>query len=154
MTHLLKYEQTAHLPNRQVQLMASLEQIQQDLQILPQEALNLVYQFIQLLKKSSQPSQIIQTSQPSSAPTTSAPDAADWSDLIGCASAEEDLSVHYKTDEHKPQLFQELTRLNLQLSETAYDTPLTSLIGAAPGNFATPAAADQFIRQERDEWDC
>ena len=34
--------------------MASLEQIQQELKILPQEALGLVYQFIQLLKKTSQ----------------------------------------------------------------------------------------------------
>lgn len=31
--------------------------------------------------------------------------------------------------------------------------PLTSFIGAAPGNFATPEEADQFIRQERDAWD-
>lgn len=30
---------------------------------------------------------------------------------------------------------------------------LTSFIGAAPGNFATPEDADQFIRQERDAWD-
>lgn len=30
---------------------------------------------------------------------------------------------------------------------------LTSLIGSAPGSFATPEEADQFIRQERDEWD-
>ena len=27
---------------------------------------------------------------------------------------------------------------------------LTQLIGAAKGNFATPEAVDQFIRQERD----
>ncbi|PZO60794.1 MAG: hypothetical protein DCF15_01395 [Phormidesmis priestleyi] len=33
------------------------------------------------------------------------------------------------------------------------DTPLTSLIGSAPGSFATPAAADRFIREERDAWD-
>jgi len=31
---------------------------------------------------------------------------------------------------------------------------LTSLIGSAPGSFATPEEADQFIRQERDAWDC
>ncbi len=30
---------------------------------------------------------------------------------------------------------------------------LTSLIGAAPGSFATPEEADQFIRQERGTWD-
>ena len=33
------------------------------------------------------------------------------------------------------------------------DTPLTRLIGSAPGSFATPEAADRFIRQERDAWD-
>jgi hypothetical protein len=33
------------------------------------------------------------------------------------------------------------------------NTPLTSLIGSAPGSFATPDEADQFIRQERDTWD-
>ena len=33
--------------------MASLEQVQQDIQTLPQEALDLVAQFVQLLKKSS-----------------------------------------------------------------------------------------------------
>jgi hypothetical protein len=30
---------------------------------------------------------------------------------------------------------------------------LTSLIGAAPGSFATPEEADQFIRQEQNAWD-
>lgn len=33
------------------------------------------------------------------------------------------------------------------------ETPLTSLIGSAPGSFATPEEADRFIRQERDAWD-
>ncbi|KPQ32538.1 MAG: hypothetical protein HLUCCA11_21195 [Phormidesmis priestleyi Ana] len=33
------------------------------------------------------------------------------------------------------------------------DTPLTNLIGSAPSSFASPEAADQFIRQERDAWD-
>lgn len=31
---------------------------------------------------------------------------------------------------------------------------LTSLIGPDSGSFATPKGADQFIRQERDAWDC
>lgn len=35
----------------------------------------------------------------------------------------------------------------------ADDTPLTDLIGSAPGSFATPEEADQFIREQRDEWD-
>ncbi|QQE67489.1 hypothetical protein GFS31_42020 (plasmid) [Leptolyngbya sp. BL0902] len=40
-------------------------------------------------------------------------------------------------------------------SELAKDTAqsLTSLIGEAPGSFATPEEADQFIREQRDEWD-
>lgn len=33
------------------------------------------------------------------------------------------------------------------------DTPLTSLVGSAPGSFATPEEADRFIREERDAWD-
>jgi hypothetical protein len=36
---------------------------------------------------------------------------------------------------------------------TQESTPLlTSLIGSAPGSFATPEEADQFIREQRDEW--
>lgn len=31
--------------------------------------------------------------------------------------------------------------------------PLTSFIGTAKGNFATPEEVDQFIRQERDAWE-
>ncbi|MGD1852851.1 MAG: hypothetical protein ACFB2W_01240 [Leptolyngbyaceae cyanobacterium] len=120
--------------------MASLEQIQQELQILPQEALNLVYQFIQLLKKGIRPA-TQQNGADSQEPRISEGSVYEQfkaSGLIGCISAnsaKEDLSIDYQT-------------------ETADATPLTSLIGAAPGSFATPAAADQFIRQERDEWDC
>jgi hypothetical protein len=39
------------------------------------------------------------------------------------------------------------------LQVNADDTPLTDLLGFAPGSFASPEEADQFIRQERDEWD-
>lgn len=40
-------------------------------------------------------------------------------------------------------------------SELAKETArsLTSLIGSAPGSFATPEEANQFIRQERNDWD-
>jgi len=41
----------------------------------------------------------------------------------------------------------------LVLRQTVDSMPLTSFIGAAPGSFATPEEADQFIRQERDAWD-
>jgi hypothetical protein len=67
--------------------------------------------------------------------------------------ASEDLIEALATVEHERQLSLELTRLNLQLQTTADNTPLTSLIGSAPGSFATPDDADQFIRQERDTWD-
>lgn len=133
--------------------MASLDQIQQDLQILPQEALNEVYQLIQRLKKGS----YISTQQNDALQPNHSEDSVyerfKASGLIGCVGVEEELSVDHNT-EHERQLSDELARLNLQPPETADDTPLTSLIGSAPGNFATPAAADQFIRQERDEWDC
>lgn len=134
--------------------MASLEQIQQDLQILPQEALNEVYQFIQRLKKGSH----ISTQQNDALQPNHSEDSVyerfKASGLIGCMGVEEELSVDHNTDKHERQLSDELARLNLQPSETADDTPLTSLIGSASGNFSTPAAADHFIRQERDEWDC
>uniref|UniRef100_B8HZM4 Uncharacterized protein n=1 Tax=Cyanothece sp. (strain PCC 7425 / ATCC 29141) TaxID=395961 RepID=B8HZM4_CYAP4 len=39
----------------------------------------------------------------------------------------------------------------VEASSTAQRS-LTSFIGAAKGNFATPEDVDQFIRQERDEW--
>lgn len=55
--------------------------------------------------------------------------------------------------EHERQLSSELARLNLQLQATADNTPLTDLIGSAPGSFATPEEADQFIREQRDGWD-
>lgn len=73
--------------------MASLEQIQQDIQALPQEALNVLYQFIQLLKK-------LNPAPPENSPAAASlasTEATDWSDFIGCVSAEEDLSVNYKT---------------------------------------------------------
>jgi len=41
----------------------------------------------------------------------------------------------------------------LALRQTVDSMPLTSFIGAAPGSFANPEEADQFIRQERDAWD-
>jgi len=72
--------------------MTSLEQIQQDIQTLPEDALNLLAQFIQLLKKSYQAS----PDNPPNAESTLAPDTTDWSDFIGCMDAEEDLSVNYK----------------------------------------------------------
>lgn len=76
--------------------MASLEQIQQDLQILPQEALNLVYQFVQLLKKTSQSQQNNTSLQEPDKPKGSVYEQFKASGLIGCVSVEEDLSTTYK----------------------------------------------------------
>ncbi len=44
--------------------------------------------------------------------------------------------------------------LNLPLAEASEETapPLTSLIGAAKGGFATPEEVDRFLNQERDAW--
>ena len=51
-------------------------------------------------------------------------------------------------------LFTQSNLFSSNLLETlradANDLPLTSLIGSAPGSFATPEEADRFIRQERD----
>ncbi|MDZ7964729.1 MAG: hypothetical protein RM368_07090 [Nostoc sp. DedSLP03] len=33
------------------------------------------------------------------------------------------------------------------------EKPLTSFLGSAKGNFATPEEVDKFIRQERDAWE-
>lgn len=76
--------------------MTPLEQIQQDIQTLTPESLNLVHQFIQLLKQGSQVPHSSQVHQTSLTPSPSIPDGADWSDFIGCVSAEADLSVNYK----------------------------------------------------------
>jgi len=73
--------------------MTTLEQIQRDLQTLPQDALDLLAQFIQLLKKSQTATQ----DHISASKLSLASDATDWSDFIGCIEAEEDLSVNYKT---------------------------------------------------------
>jgi hypothetical protein len=72
--------------------MTILEQIQQDIQALPEDALNLLAQFIQLLKRGHQ----LAPQNSPDAKSTLAPDPTDWSDFIGCMEAEEDLSVNYK----------------------------------------------------------
>lgn len=77
--------------------MTSLEQIQQDIQTLPQEALDLVAQFIQILKKSS-----IVSDEQNAPPQTDSDQSGsvyeqfEASGLIGCVSAEESLSTTYK----------------------------------------------------------
>jgi hypothetical protein len=70
--------------------MTPIEQIQQDIQTLPPEALNLLAQFIQLLKKTFSTSQTPQTAQ------KNIYEQFENSGLIGCMSAEENLSTNYK----------------------------------------------------------
>jgi fatty acid-binding protein DegV len=70
--------------------MTPIEQIQQDIQTLPPEALNLLAQFIQLLKKTFSTSQTPQTAQ------KNIYEQFENSGLIGCISAEENLSTNYK----------------------------------------------------------
>jgi len=72
--------------------MTSLKQIQQDIKTLPPEALDKLYQFIQVLKK-NEPT-LPEAS--SSIPENGDADPDDWSDLIGCGSGPSDLSVNYK----------------------------------------------------------
>jgi hypothetical protein len=72
--------------------MANIEQIQRDINELPEEAQSLIVDFIKLLKKrySSRECQDIQKEDSES-------QIEDWSDFIGCIEAESDLSRNYKT---------------------------------------------------------
>jgi hypothetical protein len=72
--------------------MTPIEKIQQDIQTLPEDALDLLAQFIQLLKKSHPSS----SENPSNPESTQPPRSTDWSDFIGCMEAEEDLAVNYR----------------------------------------------------------
>jgi hypothetical protein len=78
--------------------MTSLEQIQQDIQTLPPEALNLLAQFIQLLKKTFSTSQPSENRHPPTPQTSQKTIYEQFQDsgLIGCMSAEENLSTNYK----------------------------------------------------------
>jgi len=69
--------------------MINLEQIQQDVSKLPEEAQILVTDFIESLKKRysvTEKSEINPNNK-----------AEDWADFIGCMEAESDLSENYKT---------------------------------------------------------
>mgnify|MGYP001072326328 CR=1 FL=1 len=77
--------------------MASLEQVQQDIQTLPQEALDLVAQFVQLLKKSAATPDEQGVSPPTDTDESGGVyEQFEASGLIGCVSAEENLSTTYK----------------------------------------------------------
>lgn len=77
--------------------MTSLDQIQREIQTLPQEALDLVAQFVQLLKKSA-----AQPDEQQAPPSTHADQTGgvyeqfEASGLIGCVAVEETLSTTYK----------------------------------------------------------
>jgi hypothetical protein len=78
--------------------MTPLEQIQQDIQTLPPEALNLLAQFIQLLKKTFSTSQPPENRHPQTPQTAQKTiyEQFEASGIIGCTSAEENLSTNYK----------------------------------------------------------
>lgn len=71
--------------------MLNIEQIQQDINKLPEDAQSLLIDFIELLKKcySSPDKQDIRKED-------SENQLEDWSDFIGCMEAEPDLSRNYK----------------------------------------------------------
>lgn len=79
--------------------MTSLEQIHQDIQTLPPEALDLLVVYIQLLKRAT-----LGTTQPQEVPPETAdplPEGSVYerfqaSGLIGCMSSDENLSTTYK----------------------------------------------------------
>ena len=78
--------------------MTSLKQIKQDIEPLPPEALELVAQFVRLLKKTYSVSTNDTPEQAASPEDSSASvyERFQNSGLIGCLSAEENLSTTYK----------------------------------------------------------
>lgn len=76
-----------------VKMMIEIEQIQRDIENLPEEAQLLLIDFIELLKKRYS----VNTKQEITSDTNLDNKAEDWSDFIGCMEAEPDLSRNYKT---------------------------------------------------------
>ncbi|MFM7578737.1 MAG: hypothetical protein ACKN9E_06895 [Microcystaceae cyanobacterium] len=68
------------------------EQIQKDIENLPEDAQYLLIDFLEILKKR------YSKTQPESSPSALEPETTedDWSDLIGSIEAEPDLSRNYK----------------------------------------------------------
>ena len=79
-------------------MMISLEKIHKDINELPEEAQALLLDFIDLLKKCySTPEQQTVNSNHTPNEQLSTLDILKESELIGCISAEPDLSTHYKS---------------------------------------------------------
>jgi hypothetical protein len=78
------------------QLMINLEQIQQDINQLPEEAQNLLIDFIELLKKRYSLAKKPEIAAKINPEAQSTLDILKESGLIGCISAESDLSTNYK----------------------------------------------------------
>lgn len=80
--------------------MTSLKQIQQEIQTLPQEGLDLLAEFIQILKKTTflsvQPTKELQKDDCLPFREGTVYEQFKASGLIGCVSVEEDLSTTYK----------------------------------------------------------
>lgn len=73
--------------------MVNLQQIQQDINNLPEEAQILVTDFIESLKKRYS----VAEKQENTSDINLNNNAEDWTDFIGCIEAESDLSENYKT---------------------------------------------------------
>ena len=79
--------------------MTSLNQIQQEIQALPQEALEMLIEYIQILKNmtfTSIPREDTLQKVAAPLPSGNVYEKFQASGLIGCISVEEDLSVTYK----------------------------------------------------------
>ncbi|MCZ8192399.1 MAG: DUF2281 domain-containing protein, partial [Microcystis sp. LE19-338.1B] len=77
--------------------MINLEQIQQDINQLPEEAQNLLIDFIELLKKRYSLAKKPEIAAKINPEAQSTLDILKESGLIGCISAESDLSTNYKS---------------------------------------------------------
>ncbi|MEL6382981.1 MAG: DUF2281 domain-containing protein [Cyanobacteria bacterium J06626_18] len=71
--------------------MPSIEELQKDIQALPEEAQSLLVDFIELLKK-----RYSTPAQPEATPEKSAYQKFKESGFIGCVAVEENLSITYK----------------------------------------------------------
>lgn len=72
-------------------MIMKLEIIQQEIATLPPDAQQIIFDLVAILKKSSQP-------KPQQSLSSK---VGEWSDFIGCAEAEPDLSKNYKSYLHQ-----------------------------------------------------
>jgi hypothetical protein len=71
----------------------NLETIQQEISALPPDAQQIIFDLVDLLKKRY----IVNQQESPESHTNQAENIQEWSDFIGCMTAEPDLSRNYKT---------------------------------------------------------